>query len=167
MPETPIQHPVLRRLFDYWRSLRVDGRLPPFARFDPTTVPEIMGRAMVIAVERDPLRFRYRIYATRSAMLSYIDLTGRYVDELPGDAERAIVLGRLTRGVADGKPTVIVRTSRAPHDFVTFESVMLLFADDGETVDTVVFGMHRLSEQPAWSTDASAPVVLSEHTLDD
>lgn len=167
MSHSPIQHPVLRRLYDYWRGLRVGGRLPAYGQFDPVTVPEIMGRAMVIAVERDPLRFRYRIFATRSAMLSYMDLTGKYVDELPGEAERAIVLGRLTRAVADRKPTVIVRTSRAPHDFVTFESVLLPFADDGETLDTVVFGMHRLSEQPAWSTDAPAPVVLSEHVLDD
>jgi hypothetical protein len=162
MPPSVIRSEPLRRLHAYWCGLRDGSALPDYAAFDPLTVPATLGRVMVFAVERDPLRFRYRVFATQASEVLDIELTGRYIDEMPDPVMRAQVLDRLRRGVADPRPTVIVRTVKSDKLFITYESVMLTFAGDGATVDTVLFGIHVLHQEPAWRFVEAGQDVISE-----
>jgi hypothetical protein len=157
----------LQRLHAEWRRLRGDRSLPPYGAFDPLRLPQLLGRLSVIAIERDPPRFRYRVFSTRAAEALGVEMTGRHVHDMPDDEERTVALDRLMRCLDDPRPTVIVRSARGRINFVTFESLLLPFGEDGTTVDTVIFGLSSLHKQAAWQYDGALPAVLSEHVVED
>lgn len=72
----------VHRLHEYWRSKAgADGSVPQRRDIDPTDLPDLLPNLMLVDVERDPLRFRYRLVGTRVVDFSYHDFTGTYLDE--------------------------------------------------------------------------------------
>ncbi len=166
MADAPIRHPMLQRLYAAWCGLGAAGALPSFRRFDPVEVPGALGQILVVAVERAPLRFRYRVFPTRLTALMHRELTGHYVDEIDDLPERDLVLERMARGATDARPTVMIRTGRTPDYLITFESLMLPFADDGAAVDTLAFGMEPIERRELSGLADPTPRLISEIALD-
>ncbi len=57
--------------------------MPTRADLDPLDFPYALGHLILVDVERDPMRFRFRLYGT--ALINFFrdgDYTGRYADEL-------------------------------------------------------------------------------------
>src|SRR5688572_27444072 len=72
----------VHRLHEYWRSKAgAQGSVPRRRDIDPTELPDLLPNLMLLDVERNPLRFRYRLVGTRIVDFSYRDFTGTYLDE--------------------------------------------------------------------------------------
>lgn len=78
-------HPNLRRLHDYWRSKRPVTGLPRRRDIDPVEIGPLLNYVLLLSVERDPLRFRYRLIGSAIADVSRPNVTGRYMDEVYPD----------------------------------------------------------------------------------
>src|SRR3546814_9515784 len=78
-----LQDQRLRRLHAYWRQRHVDGRPPSRAELDPLDFRYAIGLVTLVDVERDPLRFRFRLVASPVTRHLGYELTGRYLDEVP------------------------------------------------------------------------------------
>ncbi len=73
----PFKSVILR-----WESLRQDGYLPRKLDFSPEHIrPATLPLLMLLDVEHDPMRFRYRLTGTEVERLHNRNFTGIYVDE--------------------------------------------------------------------------------------
>src|SRR5260370_24175935 len=71
----------LKRLYDYWLSIHPHAGLPGRQHFDPTAIPDLLPYIFMVDIERNPLRFKYRLVGTEYVRMIGRDLTGRYLDE--------------------------------------------------------------------------------------
>lgn len=100
-----MQSQRLHRLHEYWRSkMGAQGEVPRRRDIDPSEVRELLPNLMMVDVERDPLRFRYRLVGTRVVDFSYRDFTGTYLDEA-GWAETKGFIRAYTDAVTERRPT--------------------------------------------------------------
>jgi hypothetical protein len=77
-----LKDPRLRRLHEYWRSRCAGAAMPSRAAIDPLDFRYILGYVTLVEVELAPRRYRFRLDGSILAMLSGMDYTGRYLDEL-------------------------------------------------------------------------------------
>lgn len=78
--ELPIDGP--RRLFDYWASLRGEGRLPDYARVDPLAIDaDLLPALYILAVEPDG-GFRFRLSGTGLRTVFNAEITGKRLEEV-------------------------------------------------------------------------------------
>jgi hypothetical protein len=135
-------HPKLQRLFDYWQAIRPAGRtLPGRQHFDPLAIIDLMPRVWILDVERDPIRFRYRLAGTKEVETLQREVTGRYLDDVhPRLKHDLVMLRRYHFMVEERRPTWRRGRVRFMHDKAhqVVENCMVPFARDGETVDMLV-----------------------------
>jgi hypothetical protein len=74
--------PMLRHLYEWWTSRRGPSGLPDRRSFDPAEFKALMPNLVIVEVEPNPFRIRYRLVGTRVAQFTGFDFTGRYLDEL-------------------------------------------------------------------------------------
>jgi len=147
----------LRRLLDYWRSRRVDDRLPARPDIDPVALAYILPNLFMIDVHADeaPLRrFRFRLFGTELARVHGRDLTGRtFHDALePKPADGAV--RHAMRLVAERIPLFVAgKMLYLKHkEWLNFENGMLPLQDEGGAVNMILGATVHLFP----STNASA-----------
>lgn len=131
--------PILQRMLELWQSKRRGDALPRRVDFSLEELGPHFGWIVLVDVERDPQRFRYRLIGTEIVELAGRDVTGRYFDELYAVdvAETATMSYR--RVVSIGRPTrVSASLYHASRGHLTFEAVDLPLASDGRTVDMIM-----------------------------
>src|SRR5262249_24729486 len=75
--------PKLRRLLDYWAAAHPPGGgLPGRQHIEPADIPDLLPWLWILAVEREPLRFKYRLLGTEQVTAMGINPVGRYLDEV-------------------------------------------------------------------------------------
>ena len=139
-----VSHPTLVALHRYWDGKRC-GRLMPARRdLDPSEIVKLLPHIYMIDVERDPLRFRYRLIGTAICNFLGRDYTGRAVDAATygtGD-----ILNRLlqlftavveTRGPVAYKGNIWYVSGR---DWRQVEALLMPLAHDGLNVDIIFAG---------------------------
>ena len=132
-------HPLVRRFYEYWLSIRPEGQLPGRQHLAPEQMVPMLSRMWMLDVHRDPLRFRYRLYGTALANSLQRDVTGRWMDEAASEiVDNPEVRGRLRFMVDAGYPTwrrgPTLRDGRDPlHRII--ENCVAPLAADGKTVD--------------------------------
>ena len=77
-----LQSPDLQRLLALWEERRVSGRVPLREAFDAEELMGFGGRIVLIDVEPDPFRLRFRLLGTLVTRAVGRDATGRYLDEV-------------------------------------------------------------------------------------
>jgi hypothetical protein len=77
-----LHDPRLRRLYDYWRMRGAGAAMPVERAIDPVDFPYILGYVTLVDVEHAPRRYRFRLDGSILAMLSGMDYTGKYLDQL-------------------------------------------------------------------------------------
>jgi hypothetical protein len=130
----------IRRLHDYWCGIHpAEATLPGRQHLEPLDLSEVLRWVWLIDVQREPLRFRYRLVGTGHRDVMGADFTGRWLDEaFPGFAS--------LRGYADlvavagGEVRYCRRVPNFPVEkgLVQMERVMLPLARDGVTVDMLL-----------------------------
>lgn len=138
-PELSIRSPLLQRLHQDWESRRRGRRMPARADFDPVDLKYVLGYLSLIDVQRDPLRFRFRIHASNIAGRVGFDLTGKDVDAIADVHYRKLVRAHYIAVVEQRRPVVEFR-DRVMTDKVCLhcEVLALPLGNDGETVDRIM-----------------------------
>ncbi|HEV2264443.1 MAG TPA: PAS domain-containing protein [Stellaceae bacterium] len=138
-PELSIRSPLLQRLHQDWESRRRGRQMPARADFDPVDLKYVLGYLSLIDVQRDPLRFRFRIHASNIAGRVGFDLTGKDVDAIADVHYRKLVRAHYIAVVEQRRPVVEFR-DRVMTDNVCLhcEVLALPLGNDGETVDRIM-----------------------------
>jgi hypothetical protein len=145
MTELEITNPILQRLYADWTS-RLRGRAMPSRRdFDILDLKYIVGDLQLLDVERDPLRFRFRVHATNATTRLGFDLTGRTVDDYPDPDYRALV-SRIYEGVVEARaPRRVMQVHYAlPDKTLSWEGVILPLSDNDQDVNMLLVGIRLL-----------------------
>lgn len=79
-----ITSPRIHRLYSYWADrCRTRGvSMPRRGDVEPDQVRDLLPNMMIVEVEREPLRFRYRLVGTRVVEYNGLEFTGRYLGEI-------------------------------------------------------------------------------------
>lgn len=145
----------LRRLYRYWNDRRGDRRFPARQDIDPVDFSFALGRVSLIEVERDPLRFRYRLVSTEVTRHLGYEMTGKYVEDIPEASMRDFVRRFYERALEhqaplhDGGTVLIERYSWS------YEVLLLPLAADGETINMLL--IYRRTELPTVVSLLSPP----------
>ncbi len=83
-----MQSDMVRALHAWWMAARRPNGLPDRADFDPAAFKPLLPHLIIVAVETDPFRIRYRLVGTKVVDYTGFEFTGRYLDEL-GPSEAA------------------------------------------------------------------------------
>jgi len=133
-----INSATLRRLYAYWLDRRGARAMPARSDIDPADFPYALGDVFLLDVERDPLRFRYRIYASHAAARRGYDLTGKYVHEIPDAGLRGFLLPIYARIAAEALPFHARRDMVLDNRTHTYEIIALPLAADQQQVDMLL-----------------------------
>ena len=142
-PMTPtVESPLLQRLLVDWEARRRGRTLPGRRDFDPLDLKYILGKLLLVDVERAPLRFRFRLVGTELAARSGVELTGRTLDDYPSPEYREFMRRRYTQTVEERRPLSSVQTRLVIDNQVRrYEALLLPLAADGEIVDMLMIGI--------------------------
>lgn len=152
--------PRLAALYAYWDGKRNGRGMPRRADLDPIEMRAWLGNLLLIDVTPDG-RFVYRLYGTRFVDSFGLDMTGRYVDELPADqrervrsdyeAVRTTVQprARLYTALFDASPAALrqaaARVPRTPQ-VVTWERLVLPLGEAAAGVTMLLVGAYPLAD---------------------
>jgi hypothetical protein len=139
---TEIRHPIQRRFFAYWREKSGDRPMPSRADLDPLDFPYALGYMILVDVEREPLRFRFRLYG--SALVEYFrdgDYTGRYADQLLPPNYAPIVVQAYTEAIADGIPRLNKREMVIDGQKLNYDALILPLADQARSAEIAMLAI--------------------------
>lgn len=116
------ESPRLLRLHRYWQHLISDEKLPRRTDIDPGQIRDLLANIMIIELQEEPLRWRYRLIGTAINAAMGSDATGKWLEDVTDDPERrAHLLGLAETLMATRQPifgqTVNSRERRGCHHF--------------------------------------------------
>ena len=99
---------LLQRIHDYWLKKRGAAQMPSWSDIDPAEMSDLLPHLMVVGVEHNPLRIRYRLVGTLVAELRG-DPTGYYLDDIPwvSPETKVSVQGSYAIAIATRSPTFV------------------------------------------------------------
>lgn len=136
-----LKNDYLRKLYLYWQDRRGDRAFPARKDLDPIDFRYIIGNILLIDVLQNPLRFRCRLHGTNLSERAGYDMTGKMVDELPGDENRTVLVDRLHWLMEWRKPFAISHTWRLDDHDHRYEVIWLPLSDDGTTINMFASGI--------------------------
>lgn len=133
---------ALRQLHQYWLS-KLDNRpMPRRSDLDPTDIPHLLRNVVLVDVDHEPLRLRFRLIGTHITEAVKRDMTGRYFDEAYDETISAGMTQLYGVTVQSKKPIRhFSRAIFAGMDYRHYEAVHLPLSEDGETVTMVLAGL--------------------------
>ncbi|HVJ43604.1 MAG TPA: PAS domain-containing protein [Dongiaceae bacterium] len=129
----------LRQLYRYWDEKRGSRRMPSRGDIDPLDLSYCLGYLCLVEIEAvDPLRFRFRVDGSNCVEISGIEMTGRYVDEIPQSEYRTIMEDAYRQ----------IYLTKAPHFYADdevwddrryrTEGLLLPLSDDDSSVNMLI-----------------------------
>lgn len=131
--------PEIAKIFRYWLSKGRNEQLPSRKDIDPVDIPDLLPKVQLVDVERNPLRFRYRLVGTELVERRGNDPTGKDVASAFYGADLQRVLENYTY-VTDTQVFQYSNTKfQEPRGwYVSLERIYLPLSEDGETVDKIL-----------------------------
>ena len=118
-----LRSPYLRMLFEYWEGLRQGRVAPDIADIDALDMPHAaLPHVILVDVEHEPLRLRYRLVGSHGVDAAGWDYTGKYVDELD------MPVSKFTEGAQRVIQRAVVESRRRDHTQVTSAHLLFAFA---------------------------------------
>jgi hypothetical protein len=124
-PDLEFEDDRLRRLFAYWTEKCGSRLFPGRPDVDPVDFSYVLGYVTLVEVERDPLRYRFRLDGSILVDLSGTDYTGRYLDDLPGAEYVAFIKDSYDRVVESGKPHCYRKRGLFDQQYFSEETLIL------------------------------------------
>lgn len=129
----------IRTLFRYWNEI-AGGGVPCRDEIDPSRLKPLLPHILLVDLEGEPFRVRYRLVGTEVVLYSGMEFTGRYLDELMFDdfveAEllRSYRMVREARKPGFGRATLEV----AGHTALNTEYLICPLRGDSVSVDKCI-----------------------------
>jgi hypothetical protein len=155
-----ISHATLVALYRYWDGKRRGRAMPERGDIDPSEIVRLLPHLFMIDVERDPLRFRYRLIGTAIVEFLGRDFTGRTIDATNYNQAQATELQKINRTVVDNarpiacKGTIFYVPGR---EWLLTQSILLPLSRDGVSVN-IIIGAQIALRPPKDAAGAAAPV---------
>ena len=130
--------PRLQRFFAYWDERRGERRFPARRDLDPADFASILGYVMVMEVHHAPLRFRFRLHGSELVRHGGYDMTGKWIEDLPGAENRRALLERCLALVESGEPQFVRSARLLDGRVMRYEAVWVPLSDDGERVNMLM-----------------------------
>ncbi|MGF1609067.1 MAG: PAS domain-containing protein [Kiloniellales bacterium] len=133
-------HPDIATVYRLWDERRGGRAMPSRADFDPVDMPRhVLPGVLLVDVESEPRRFRYRLVGTRDVDRRGHDPTGLDVTEgyYGPDAERALETYGYVAATARPlyRSDTVLDNNHVPRDE---ERLFLPLGSDGKTVDMIL-----------------------------
>jgi hypothetical protein len=142
-----IVSPRLKRLFSDWEDRRRGRDFPARADFDPLEMKYILGAMNLIDVLYDPLRFRFRVHASNTTQRIRMDMTGKFLDDMPDQVLKQVIGEHFTE-VIERRAPVLKRRRNLTTDkrFVNNEVLVMPLSNDGQSINMLMAAL-------AWDTE--------------
>lgn len=127
-------------LYALWLESGPPGRIPRKADISPTLYPpHLLPNMVIVDVERDPLRFRYRLSGTRVDLIHNRNLTGLYVDGQSPPSFVQHLTEDFTELARSGRPQFIELEFRNEAGYRRhYRAIRLPLLGRSETIDHIV-----------------------------
>jgi hypothetical protein len=128
-------------LYRCWLSIHpARGVLPGRQHFDPVMVPRLLPWLWLIAFEREPLRFRYRLVGTEGVAALGRDATGKWVDEVHPRFNASSAYLQFVAAVERGETGFHKggAINRGKRHWIAAERLVLPLARNGRDVDLLL-----------------------------
>lgn len=137
----PTADPRLRQLYEYWLSIHPgDGSLPGRQHIDPADFVALLPWVWLVDVQRDPLRFKYRLLSTGQVTVLGREYTGQWLDEAhptfvtaPAYRQFVAAVERAEIGYRSGDTLVVLQK-----DYRSMERLIMPLARNGKDVDMLL-----------------------------
>jgi len=132
----------LREFYEYWSSKCRQNRLPARADMSPADIPRLLPYLYLVDVERDPLRFRFRLVGTRVCEWFGHDATGSYVDD-PLDGDLDLGMAEVYRQVVESRVPRYVHRDIAELGTLVhcFDRLVLPLVGEDGAVEKLICGL--------------------------
>lgn len=130
--------PRLQRFYAYWDERRRGRAFPARRDLDPADFPYLLGYVTLIEIRHEPPGFRFRLHGSELVRHDGYDMTGKGVEDLPGDEIRRAFLERV-RSLLDARQPQLVQVRRAIDGrMVRHDALWLPLSDDGHTINMLL-----------------------------
>jgi len=133
-----LHDPRLKRLYGYWRERCAGAEMPPRAAIDPLDFRYILGYVTLVDVEPAPRRYRFRLDGSILAMLSGMDYTGKYLDQLGMPDYIAFIVASYDRVVDRRHPYAYRKEGAFDTKSFDEETLILPLGSDGVVKNLMV-----------------------------
>jgi hypothetical protein len=136
-----IDSPRIHYFHRYWKDKRPSpDAIPLRADFDPADLRELLPNIVVIEVEQEPMRFRYRLVGTRVVEFNGLDFSGLYLGTIGWQEEHQLVDACTDAVVAKAPLCGFYTWTLKSGSTGKCEFAIFPFSNDGRTV-TQIFGI--------------------------
>tara|TARA_R110002167_G_scaffold121454_3_gene299695 strand:+ start:1545 stop:2180 length:636 start_codon:yes stop_codon:yes gene_type:complete len=138
-PELKFKSTKALELVSYWNEKRGKRRMPSRSDVDPLDLRSHMGSLILIDVEHEPLRLRYRLIGTHITTAMARDSTGKYYDEIYPPEILAHIYDSFRWIFDHKKPLRTFGQAFYPDkNFYEYESLNMPLSDDDDVVNMVL-----------------------------
>lgn len=117
--------PILQQLQAYWEDKRAGRPYPGREDIDPLELRFVIGHLILVDIEPEPLRFRYRLFGTAISQRQGFDMTGKYLDQHPWPDLAEMARQTYCEVMATSQPTLIRRRGLLSEGYVDHQSLIL------------------------------------------
>lgn len=125
-----LEQPVLRQLHTYWETKRAGRAYPGREDIDPMDLRFILGSLILLDVEPEPLRFRYRLFGSDIARQQGFDMTGKYLEQHPWPELATLAKQTYLQVLASRMPSLIRRRGLIDDQYMDHVSLILPLGHD-------------------------------------
>ncbi|MDP6344998.1 MAG: PAS domain-containing protein [Alphaproteobacteria bacterium] len=141
-PELNCRDPKLLEILDYWRRKRGDRAMPARRDIDPLDLRSQLGNLVLVDVEHQPLRLKYRLIGTKITQAMRRDFTGRYYDEVYPPELLESINDSFRWMFAHRLPLRSHGEAFYPDkNYYEYEALNMPLSEDGETINMVLGGL--------------------------
>jgi hypothetical protein len=136
------KHDELKQLLAYWEKKKGDRIAPSRADIDPTEIKGLLPYVGLADVQRDPMRFRFRLVGTEITANYGREVTGRFLDEVDLNQHQHAIGDEYRRVVERCEPVCTTwEITRADGRHISYERLAMPLSSDGKTVDMLLGGI--------------------------
>ena len=138
-PSLAFERPELKDLLGTWETLRAGRTMPARADLNLFDLKRHLADLFLVNVERDPLRFRYRLVGTRITNAVQRDATGKYFEDLYAGHLLESMIEVQSWVVNQRAPLRVFSRTAHPHTRIySYDGLLLPLSADAESVNMVL-----------------------------
>lgn len=137
----------LKKTFAIWQEkCESADRLPEADGFDILDYRPAIGTLNLVAVQREPLDFIFRVHSATGATYVGRDLTGRSVDDYPNPDYRDFVRAVFTQATLSREPVVLIEELlTAENRRMYWEGIVMPLQDGAGEVSRLIVAFETLN----------------------
>jgi len=139
-PEATLGNDVLVFLLQLWHAGAAVGGLPRSRSIDPFELRPALGYVMLLEPIDGGADFRYRVYGSKIAEHSGIEMTGKRVWDIPSPLVAAYFLATYRAVYLKGRPMLARHTTHYDIQIAEWTRIILPFAGPDGAVDRLLVG---------------------------